>query len=96
VNWTGRELTAEVGPVAHGGHCVSRVDGRVVFVRHALPGETVIARVTDDKGGAFCRADAIEVLHASPHRSRRRARSPRPVVAAGATGSTLPAPTNAP
>ncbi|WP_292877475.1 TRAM domain-containing protein, partial [Microbacterium sp.] len=28
-----------VGPVAHGGHCVARLDGRVVFVRHALPGE---------------------------------------------------------
>jgi tRNA/tmRNA/rRNA uracil-C5-methylase (TrmA/RlmC/RlmD family) len=44
------------------------VDGRVVFVRHALPGETVIALVTEDKGGSFCRADAIEVLTPSPHR----------------------------
>ncbi|NMD45481.1 MAG: TRAM domain-containing protein, partial [Propionibacterium sp.] len=37
----------EVGPVAHGGHCVARTDGLVVFVRHALPGELVTARVTD-------------------------------------------------
>jgi tRNA/tmRNA/rRNA uracil-C5-methylase (TrmA/RlmC/RlmD family) len=61
------ELT--VGPPAHGGHAVARLDGRVVFVRHALPGEVVRARVTD--GGAdrpFWRADAVEVLVASPDR----------------------------
>ena len=34
-----------VGPVAHGGHCVARHEGRVVFVRHALPGELVIVFV---------------------------------------------------
>ena len=38
----GERFTVEVGPVAHGGHCVgARATGRVVFVRHALPGETV-------------------------------------------------------
>ena len=37
----GTEAVVEVGPVAHGGHCVARLDGRVVFVRHALPGERV-------------------------------------------------------
>ncbi|MGI6875246.1 class I SAM-dependent RNA methyltransferase [Amycolatopsis sp. 3B14] len=67
-DWTGRILELEVGPVAHGGHCVSRVDGRVVFVRHALPGELVRAEVTEDKGGSFCRADAVEVLRAAPER----------------------------
>lgn len=59
------ELT--VGPPAHGGHCVARVDGRVVFVRHALPGEVVRARVTEDRG-SYRRADAVEVLRASPDR----------------------------
>ena len=35
----------DVGPVAHGGHCVARAEqGQVVFVRHALPGERVRAR----------------------------------------------------
>ncbi|GAB3577076.1 TRAM domain-containing protein [Amycolatopsis endophytica] len=67
-DWTGRTLELEVGPVAHGGHCVSRVDGRVVFVRHALPGELVRAEVTEDKGGSFCRADAVEVLTPVPER----------------------------
>jgi tRNA/tmRNA/rRNA uracil-C5-methylase (TrmA/RlmC/RlmD family) len=58
----------QVGPVAHGGHFVARTpEGQVVFVRHALPGETVRVRVTEDDG-RFLRADAVEVLEASPHR----------------------------
>lgn len=68
LDWTDRVLELEVGPVAHGGHCVARHDGRVVFVRHALPGERVRAVVTEDGGGAFCRADAISVPVASPDR----------------------------
>ena len=58
----------EVGPVAHGGHCVARLDGRVVFVRHALPGETVRLNVTDTTHDSFWRADAVEVLEPSPDR----------------------------
>jgi tRNA/tmRNA/rRNA uracil-C5-methylase (TrmA/RlmC/RlmD family) len=64
----GVQLELEVGAVAHGGHCVARHSGRVVFVRHALPGERVTAVVTEDRGGAFCRADAVEVHEASPER----------------------------
>ncbi|WP_298457234.1 class I SAM-dependent RNA methyltransferase [uncultured Cellulomonas sp.] len=69
------ELT--VGPVAHGGHCVARLDddgaaggrGRVVFVRHTLPGERVRVRLTETAADAsFWRADAVEVLEASPDR----------------------------
>lgn len=63
----GTEIELEVGPVAHGGHCVARLDGRVVFVRHTLPGERVRARVTEG-GTGFWRADAVEVLQASPDR----------------------------
>jgi tRNA/tmRNA/rRNA uracil-C5-methylase (TrmA/RlmC/RlmD family) len=54
------ELT--VGPVGHGGFCVARHEGRVVFVRHALPGERVRVVVTEDRGGAYCRADVVAVL----------------------------------
>ncbi len=74
-----------VGPVAHGGHCVARVevpsagqdgagaDGaptqRVVFVRHALPGERVVVVVTEGtEGDRFWRGDAVEVLEAAPQR----------------------------
>ncbi|MBA2416192.1 MAG: class I SAM-dependent RNA methyltransferase [Geodermatophilaceae bacterium] len=61
-------LEVEVGPVAHGGHCVARHEGRVVFVRHALPGELVRVRITDDSGGSYSRGDAVEILRASPDR----------------------------
>jgi tRNA/tmRNA/rRNA uracil-C5-methylase (TrmA/RlmC/RlmD family) len=69
--WTGTEFEVTVGPVAHGGHCVARHEGRVVFVRHSLPGERVVVRVTEDRHPGFCRADAIEVLEASPARVER-------------------------
>ncbi len=59
------ELT--VGPVAHGGWCVARHEGRVVFVRHALPGERVIAEITEESA-KFLRADAVEILEPSPDR----------------------------
>lgn len=58
----------EVGPIAHGGHCVARLDGRVIFVRHALPGERVRVRITDTSHDTFWRGDAVEVLQASPDR----------------------------
>ncbi len=56
-----------VGDVAHGGHCVARVDGKVVFVRHTLPGETVDVRLTHDKG-RFAQGDAVAVTEPSPDR----------------------------
>ena len=58
----------EVGPVAHGGHCVARWQGRVVFVRHALPGEEVTVRLTDTGHDRFWRGDAVEVHRGAPDR----------------------------
>ncbi len=69
--WTGREFEVTVGPVAHGGHCVARAEGRVVFVRHALPGERVVVRVTEDRQPGYCRADTVEVIEAAPDRVER-------------------------
>ncbi|HWH30205.1 MAG TPA: TRAM domain-containing protein [Mycobacteriales bacterium] len=64
----GSELVLDVGAPAAGGGFVARADdGRVVFVRHALPGERVRARVTSATS-SFLRADAVEVLEASPDR----------------------------
>ncbi len=61
-------LDLDVTGVAHGGWCVARDGGgRVVFVRHALPGERVRARVTEATA-SFARAEAVEVLRASPDR----------------------------
>jgi tRNA/tmRNA/rRNA uracil-C5-methylase (TrmA/RlmC/RlmD family) len=67
---SGRDALLElaVSDVAHGGWCVAREPGgRVVFVRHALPGERVRARVTDTTA-KFARAEAVEILQASPDR----------------------------
>lgn len=60
------ELT--VGAPGHGGAAVARdADGCVVFVRHALPGERVRARITAQRK-ALMWADAVEILEASPDR----------------------------
>jgi tRNA/tmRNA/rRNA uracil-C5-methylase (TrmA/RlmC/RlmD family) len=65
----GTEFEVKVGSVAHGGHCVARYEGRVVFVRHALPGERVLVRVTEGTAGSrYLRADAIEVVAAASGR----------------------------
>ncbi|WP_121252795.1 class I SAM-dependent RNA methyltransferase [Nocardioides ferulae] len=72
----GARFEVVVGPVAHGGHCVARVPDeqspsgtRVVFVRHTLPGERIVLEVTEGtEGDRFWRADAVEVLEASPDR----------------------------
>ncbi|MDY3677892.1 MAG: class I SAM-dependent RNA methyltransferase [Actinomyces urogenitalis] len=67
------EMVLDVGAPAHGGHCVARPvgqpDGHVVFVRHALPGETVRAVMTQ-KTSKTWRAETVEVLAASPDRVR--------------------------
>ncbi|MET7407924.1 class I SAM-dependent RNA methyltransferase [Streptomyces parvulus] len=70
VSLVGEEYEVEIGPVAHGGHCIARTsEGQVLFVRHTLPGERVVARVTEGEEGArFLRADAVEILDASKDR----------------------------
>lgn len=61
------ELVLDTETPANGGSCVARHDGRVVFVRYALPGERVRARVTGRRG-SYWHADAVEILTASPDR----------------------------
>jgi tRNA/tmRNA/rRNA uracil-C5-methylase (TrmA/RlmC/RlmD family) len=63
----GTRLELTITAVAHGGSCVARHAGQVVFVRHALPGERVVAVITEARRG-YCRADAVQVLAASPDR----------------------------
>ncbi|MEV0120416.1 class I SAM-dependent RNA methyltransferase [Streptomyces sp. NPDC050703] len=80
----GREYEVEVGPVAHGGHCIARTEeGQVLFVRHTLPGERVVARVTEGEEGArFLRADAVTVLDPS----KDRVEAPCPYAGPGRCG----------
>lgn len=64
----GQDIELDVSNIAHGGVSVARLEGRVVFVADAIPGERVVARVTDDSKRGFWRADTVRVLDASPHR----------------------------
>ncbi|MGW6458896.1 class I SAM-dependent RNA methyltransferase [Streptomyces sp. NPDC055078] len=66
----GEEYEVEVGPVAHGGHCVARTaEGRVLFVRHTLPGEKIVARITEgDEDSRFLRADAVQIIEPAKDR----------------------------
>ncbi|MEU7011417.1 class I SAM-dependent RNA methyltransferase [Streptomyces sp. NPDC046332] len=80
----GEEYEVEVGPVAHGGHCIARTEGgRVLFVRHALPGERVVARVTEgEETSRYLRADAVTILEAS----KDRVEAPCPFAGPGKCG----------
>src|SRR5262249_1931519 len=52
-----------------GGRWVRRHDDRVVFVRHALPGERVVVEVTEGSDGdRFWRGDAVAIRSPSPDR----------------------------
>lgn len=65
----GEQFEVTVDAMAHGGHGVARHEGRVVFVRHALPTEQVRVVVTKGRDrDRFVFADAVEVLEPSPHR----------------------------
>lgn len=64
----GHDVELDVTSIAHGGISVARLDGRVVFVTDAIPGEKVVARVTDDRKKSFWRAETVSVVDASEHR----------------------------
>lgn len=61
------ELTLTAGALANGGSCVARHDGRVVFVRGALPGEQIRARIISQHG-SYWHAETIEVIEPSVDR----------------------------
>lgn len=64
----GKRVELDVTNIAHGGVAVARLDGRVVFVSDAIPGERVVARISADSKKSFWRAETVEVLSASEHR----------------------------
>ncbi len=63
----GDQAIVDIGSVAHGGHFIAHLSGHTVFVRHALPGERARIVITD-VASKIVRADAIEILDASPDR----------------------------
>ncbi len=54
----GDELELSVESLAHGGNGVARADGYVVFVRGAVPGDRVRARITKAKH-SFAEAESV-------------------------------------
>jgi 23S rRNA (uracil1939-C5)-methyltransferase len=71
----GDELDLRIDALAYGGAGVARLDGYVVFVRDAVPGDRVRAVVTKRKR-AYAEARAVEVLEPSPERIAPRADHP--------------------
>lgn len=67
---TAQTLEVTIERFADQGRCIAHVDGRVVFVRFALPGERV--RISLDPGAErkdrFWTGEVVEVLEASPYR----------------------------
>lgn len=61
-------VTLRLHGLAHGGDAVGRLpDGKVCFVSYGIPGETVVAEITEDRK-RFARGLVVEVVEPSPHR----------------------------
>src|SRR4051794_28698056 len=63
----GAELELGVEDFAFGGAGIARVEGYVVFVRGAVPGDRVLARITRSKRD-YAEAVLVDVLEPSPER----------------------------
>src|SRR3954468_5248304 len=63
----GDELDLRIDTLAYGGAGVARLDGYVVFVRDAIPGDRVRAQITKRKR-AYAEARAVELIEPSPER----------------------------
>jgi 23S rRNA (uracil1939-C5)-methyltransferase len=72
---SGDELELRIHALAHGGAGVARTDGYVVFVRGAVPGDRVRARIVKSKR-SFGEAETVELLEPSPDRIEPAAAHP--------------------
>ena len=61
----GAEVDLSIEKLAFGGKALGRVDGFVVFVDHAVPGQTVRVRITRKKS-QFAEAEVVQLLAQSP------------------------------
>ncbi|MGZ4400595.1 MAG: class I SAM-dependent RNA methyltransferase, partial [Gaiellaceae bacterium] len=71
----GAELELSVDTLAYGGAGVARLDGYVVFVQGAVPGDRVRVRLTKRKR-AYAEARMVELLQPGPDRIEPRAPHP--------------------
>src|SRR5271154_2089746 len=61
------DVELHITGMAHGGSAVGRHAGQTIFVTYALPGETIRARITQQKD-RYAHAETIDVLTPSPDR----------------------------
>jgi 23S rRNA (uracil1939-C5)-methyltransferase/tRNA (uracil-5-)-methyltransferase len=66
-----QEIEVEIATITNLGEGLARVDGWVVFIPGALPGEKIVARVWHNSAN-FSRADLVRVVIPSPHRVQPR------------------------
>jgi 23S rRNA (uracil1939-C5)-methyltransferase len=66
-----QEFELELTQMAHGGSALGRHDGRAIFVPYTIPGEQIVAHVTQDKG-RFAMAEGVTLLKPSPARVEPR------------------------
>jgi 23S rRNA (uracil1939-C5)-methyltransferase len=71
ITMTGERVTVEVTDLAFDGKAVGSIDGKVIFLKGGLPGETVIAEITRVKA-RYCQGVVREILKASPERQPPR------------------------
>jgi tRNA/tmRNA/rRNA uracil-C5-methylase (TrmA/RlmC/RlmD family) len=64
-------IEIHIEKMAFGGEGIGYLDGKTCFVKGALPGETAIAKILQDKKN-FIKAEAIKILNTSPHRVEPR------------------------
>ncbi len=66
-----KEISLSVDSLSWGGRGIGRIDGKVVFVHGAAPGDRLRVRVFRDKK-SFMEAEILEILDPSPHRTASR------------------------
>ena len=82
------QVTMRIERYADQGRCVGHLDGRVVFVRFALPGELVVVRMDEPMRAKahFFTGEVVEVLEPSADRVEPQWKLAGPLVQGGGVG----------
>ena len=82
------QVTMRIERYADQGRCVGRLDGRVVFVRFALPGELVVVRMDEPMRAKahFFTGEVVEVLEPSADRVEPHWKLAGPLAQGGGVG----------
>ncbi|MBN2107778.1 MAG: class I SAM-dependent RNA methyltransferase [Deltaproteobacteria bacterium] len=63
-----QKLTLTIEKLVHGGAGLARINGKTCFIDGVLPGETVLARI-DENRKQYLKASLLDILEASPERT---------------------------